>query len=140
MKFKNILYIAGKPGLFEIVAQKSNGLIAKSITDGVTQFYSSRAFQFTPLDTIEMYTHDDNVSLKEIMRSAKEKLAENPVPDANADNEILKKYFKIVLPNYDEERVKISDIKKFVKWFSFCKDMDFSGDELAEAQENTSEA
>ncbi|MEN9523438.1 MAG: hypothetical protein RL065_1815 [Bacteroidota bacterium] len=135
MDFKNIIYISGKGGLFELAGNRSNGVIAKSIEDGTTQFYSSRIHQFTPLDSIEMYTIEDNVPLRKIMQSAKEKFASNPPVDNNSDNETLKKYFKIVLPNYDEDRVKISDIKKFIKWFAICKDMNFE-----ETEETTTNA
>jgi hypothetical protein len=128
MDFKNIIYINGKSGLFELAGNKSNGVIAKSIEDGSTQFYSSRIHQFTPLDSIEMYTMDNNVPLREIMRSAKEKLAAHPPVDQNSDSETLRKYFRIVLPNFDEEKVKISDIKKFIKWFAICKDMNLADD------------
>ncbi len=126
MEFKDIVYIAGKSGLYEMIGNRPNGLIAKSIADGSTQFYSSRIFQFTPLDTIEMFSTDDNVPLRKIMQMAKDNLSTHAVPDANADNEILKKYFKAIFPSYDEERVKMSDIKKFVKWFAICKDIDFA--------------
>jgi hypothetical protein len=126
MDFKNIIYISGKGGLFELAGNRSNGVIAKSIDDGSTQFYSSRIHQFTPLESIEMYTIEDNVPLRKIMQSAKEKLTSNPPVNHNSDTETLKKYFKIVLPNYDEDRVKISDIKKFIKWFAICKDMNFN--------------
>jgi hypothetical protein len=135
MDFKNIIYISGKSGLFELAGNRSNGVIAKSIEDGSTQFYSSRIHQFTPLESIEMYTIEDNVPLRKIMQSAKEKLSSNPPVDHNSDTETLKKYFKIVLPNYDEDRVKISDIKKFIKWFAICKDMNF--DEVKETVAET---
>ena len=126
MEFKDIVYIAGKSGLYEMIGNRPNGLIAKSLADGSTQFYSSRIFQFTPLDTIEMFSTDDNVPLRKIMQMAKDNLSTHAVPDANAGNEILKKYFKAIFPSYDEERVKMSDIKKFVKWFAICKDIDFA--------------
>jgi hypothetical protein len=131
MDFKNIIYINGKSGLFELAGNKSNGVIAKSIEDGNTQFYSSRIHQFTPLESIEMYTMDNNVPLRKIMQSAKDKFATHPPVDQNSDNETLRKYFRIVLPNFDEEKVKISDIKKFIKWFAICKDMNLADDEVA---------
>ena len=90
MEFKNIIYINGKSGLFELVGNKSNGVIAKSITDGLTQFYSSRIYQFTPLNSVEMFTHNDNVPLAEIMQAAKNILNECPPVDPNADNTTLK--------------------------------------------------
>ncbi|MFM2048857.1 MAG: hypothetical protein RI955_1405 [Bacteroidota bacterium] len=132
MDFKNIIYISGKSGLYELVGNRSNGVIAKSLEDSSTQFYSSRVNQFTPLDSIEMYTSEDNVPLRKIMQSAKDKFATHPPVDHNSPNDILKKYFKIVLPNYDDEKVKVSDIKKFIKWFAICKDMNF--DEVEETK------
>lgn len=133
MEFRNLLHISGKSGLFEMVGSRNNGVIARSLDDNQTQFYSSRVHQFTPLDSIEMYTTGDNVSLRKIMQNAKDMLDKHPLVAANSDNNSLKNYFKGVLPDYDEERVKTSDIKKFVKWFEYCKDLD-----LSEPQEETS--
>jgi hypothetical protein len=126
MEFNKIIHISGKSGLFEMVSNRPNGIIAKAIEDGVTQFYSNRIFQFTPLESIEMYTSEDNIPLKDVMQAAKNKVAQLPSITVEASADELKKYFKEILPTYDDERVKISDIKKFIKWFAICKDFDLS--------------
>ncbi len=126
MEFKDLIHISGKSGLFEMIGSRNNGIIARSLEDQTTQFFGSRAHQFTPLESIEMYTHGDNLPLKKIMQLAKDVQATHPPISANSGNEELKAYFKGVLPDYDEDRVKISDIKKFIKWFAICKDLDLS--------------
>ena len=126
MEFKDLIHISGKSGLFELTGSRNNGVIARSLDDNTTQFYGSRAHQFTPLESIEMYTHGDNVALKKIMQKAKEIEATHPLVPPTADNDTLKKYFSGVLPDFDEDRVKMSDIKKFVKWFAYCKNLDLS--------------
>ncbi len=140
MEFKDLIHISGKSGLFEIAGNRNNGVIARSLEDKTTQFYSSRLHQFTPLESIEMYTTgSDNVHLKKVMKSAQEKLSEHPPVSPNSSAEELKNYFKVVLPDYDEEKVKVSDIKKFVKWFAICKDLDLSDKELSDLDHSETE-
>jgi Domain of unknown function (DUF5606) len=135
MEFKDLLHISGKSGLYEMIGSRSNGVIARSLDDNSTQFFSSRIFQFTPLHSIEMFTHTDNVSLQSVMNSAKEKQTTVPIVDANADATTLKNYFSQVLPDYDQDRVKMSDIKKFIKWFQYCKDLNLQNENDASSIE-----
>ncbi len=131
MKFDEMVAVSGLPGVYKMVANRSNGLIVKDIETSKTRFASARKHQFTPLASIGIFTDDDTTELKEVFKMMKEKLASNPLPKPNNPEE-LKKYFAEILPNYDRDKVHVNDIKKVVKWFTFlnAKDLlDFSEEE-----------
>ena len=131
MKFDEMVAVSGLPGVYKMIANRSNGLIVKDIETSKTRFASSRKHQFTPLASIGIFTDDDTTELKEVFKIMKDKLTSNPLPKPNAPDE-LKKYFAEVLPNYDRDKVHVNDIKKVVKWFTFldAKDLlDFSDEE-----------
>ena len=83
-----------------------------------------RLHQFTPLESIGIYvtTEEETAPLKEVFRTMLQQLEANPLPASNAPDTQYKEYFAAVLPTYDREMVKVSDMKKAVKWFSFLND------------------
>lgn len=120
MTFDDLLAVSGLPGLYTMVANRSNGLIVEEIKSKKRRFASSRKHQFTPLGSIGIYTDDgDTVELKKVFRNINDQLEDNPIPKGNSNDAVLKEFFEDVLPNYDKDRVKINDIKKTIKWFSF---------------------
>ncbi len=146
MKFDEMVAVSGLPGVFKMVANRSNGLIVKDIESGKTRFASARKHQFTPLASIGIFTDDDTTELKEVFKTMQSKLNTNPLPKPNNPEE-LKKYFAEILPNYDRDKVHVNDIKKVVKWFSFLNAkelLDFSEkeevkDEKKDAKEEKKE-
>ena len=118
MKFDEMVAVSGLPGIYKMVANRSNGLIVKDIETGKTKFASARKHQFTPLASIGIFTDDDTTELKEVFKIMESKLNSNPLPAPNNPEE-LRKYFGEILPNYDRDRVHVNDMKKVVKWFSF---------------------
>ena len=114
MEYSKIIAVTGLTGLFELIASKADGAILKSLTDNTSKYISSRVHQFTQLNTIEIYTTEDNVNMVEIF-SAMQKSKE-ALPDVK-NNDAVKKYFEKVYPAMDFERVYTSDMKKIVKWF-----------------------
>lgn len=132
MRFREITAITGMGGLFKMESQKASGLIVTSLTEGWTKFVSNREHLFSPLENIAIYTDDDTVELLEVMLLAYAQKDTNPPADAKADNATISAYFEKVLPQYDRERVHISDIKKFIKWFAI---LDEKGVLALEAEE-----
>ena len=123
MNLKDYLAVSGLPGIYKMVASRNNGLIIEDLDDGKRRFVSSRKHQFTPLESIAIYTDDgDSTELKNVFSNMLEQLQDNPPVSPNAKNEELKEYFADVLPTYDQNRVHIGDIKKVIKWFSFMND------------------
>jgi len=143
MKLDEFVAVSGLPGVFKMVANRSNGLIVENIETGKRKFAPTRRHQFTPLASIGIYTDgpEDTMELKEVFRSMLEKVESNPPVSHNSDPKTLIEYFRAVLPSYDEDRVSIGDIKKVVKWFTFlnAKDMlsleDEEEDNAEEAEE-----
>ncbi|MEI6312683.1 MAG: DUF5606 domain-containing protein [Bacteroidota bacterium] len=118
MDLKDIMAISGLPGLYKVVANRTDGIIVEGLHDKAKKFVSSRQHMFTPLENITIYTTEDSVELKEVFSNMKKDEKSNTVPDVKkSDEATLRKYMKSVLANYDEEKVYASDIKKLIKWY-----------------------
>lgn len=118
MEYSKLISITGKGGLFEVIASKTDGAIVKSLEDGKSEFVSSRQHQFSHLESIEVYTVNDNVNLIDIfiaMVASKEAR-----PDAK-DEKAVVAYFGKVYKDIDFERVYKSDMKKMVKWLAILE-------------------
>ena len=142
MDYKKIISVTGMPGLFELISSKNDGAIIRSLKDGTTQFASNRSHQFSQLDSIEIYTLEDNVNLADVFAAMKE--SEEKLPPST-DNKALKSYFEKVFPHMDFERVYSSDMKKMVRWYEILaeKEIDFKAqgqDEIDEKQEGEGKA
>ena len=114
MEYSKLIAVSGLPGLFELLTSKSDGAIATSLENNKTQFISSRAHQFSHLESIEVFTIRENVFLAEVfiaMGKSKEALPNEKDPKA------VEAYFKKTYPNLDFSRVYASDMKKMIKWF-----------------------
>ncbi|RAJ01692.1 hypothetical protein LX64_03910 [Chitinophaga skermanii] len=121
MQYREIVAVTGLGGLFQLIASKQDGAIVRSLEDKNTRFVSSRIHNFTPLESIEVFTTGDNVNLASVFKSMQDQEANFPLVDAKADNNAIKSYFKNVFPEFDEERVYVSDMKKMVKWYAILK-------------------
>lgn len=132
MNLENYIAISGMPGLFKMINSRSNGLLVSDIDTGKTKFVSIRQHQFTPLATVAIYTVDDATELKVIFKTMLEQLETNPPVNIKDSATLLREYFAQILPDYDEDRVQVSDIKKVIKWFNFLNErnlLDVAGDE-----------
>jgi hypothetical protein len=118
MEYNKLISVTGFSGLFELVSSKTDGAIVKSLDDNTTKFVSSRMHQFSHLETIEVYTTDENVNLIEVFNAMN--AAEQALP-AEKDNKAVRAYFEQVFPAMDFERVYSSDMKKMVRWFGVIK-------------------
>lgn len=123
MEYRQIVAVTGLPGLYQLVSTKNDGALVRSLADKSIKFVSSRVHQLTPLESIEIYTYSENVRLHEVLEQIKSNDA--PVKELlsgkKASNNELKKYFATVLPEFDQERVYVSDIKKVLKWYELLK-------------------
>ncbi len=123
MDLSEIAAITGMPGLFRITGRRNDGLIVTSLLDGKTQFVAGRTHLFTTLDNITLYTTGEPVALKEVLSSIKEKEGKNPLPDGKDDAK-TKSWLETVLPDYDKEKVYVSDMKKLAKWYGILNAKD----------------
>ena len=125
MKLENLIAVSGLTGLFRMAANRSNGLIVEDIKTGKRRFASARKHQFTPLESIAIYTDDgDSTELKNVFRNMHQQLEDNPAPSTSASSNELHEYFADILPNYDRDRVFTGDIKKVIKWFNYLQESD----------------
>src|SRR5215213_2187614 len=113
MEYNRIVAVTGLPGLYEVLSSKADGAIVRSLDDQSTKFVSSRIHNLSHLESIEVYTVKENVSLADVFTAMKENGV--ALPDVK-DNKALKKYFETVYPDMDFERVYSSDLKKMIKW------------------------
>jgi hypothetical protein len=131
---KDILAISGQAGLFKMVSQSKNAIIVESLVDGkrIPAYASAR---ISALEDISVYTYEGDVKLTEVFKNISEKESGGAALDAKASNDALKNYFTQVLPNYDKERVYVSDIKKIISWYNLLQAaamLDFSKNEVSE--------
>jgi hypothetical protein len=130
MKLDNLIAVSGLPGIYRMAANRSNGLIIEDVKTGKRRFASSRKHQFTPLESIAIYTDDgESTELKNVFRNMQQQIEDNPPPTGSTAAEDLHEYFADVLPNYDRDRVFTGDIKKLVKWFNYLQDSGLFSDE-----------
>ena len=120
MNVEKILAIAGKPGLFELKLQTRSGFLAESLLDGKKITVGMRS-NVSLLSEISMYTYSEEKPLVEIMRAIAIKENEGPAISHKEDNDKLITYFKEILPDYDEDRVYASDIKKLLNWYNILQ-------------------
>jgi len=134
MDLSNILAVSGMSGLFKLVTTRSNGLVVEDFDSGKRTFVSLRKHQFTPLESVAIYTYSDVEEIKEIftrMQTMREKF---PIPEAGKAEE-YQVYFREILPDYNEDQVYVSDIRKVIKWFHFLDERKLITIESASDQE-----
>ena len=122
MDLKEILSVSGKPGLYRLVSKGMNKIVVESLVDKskMPLFASSRA---SALNNIAIYTDEDSIPLKDVFKKIFEK--ENGgkcVDPKSVKDDDLKKYLAEVLPEYDRERVHVSDMKKLFIWYNILHD------------------
>lgn len=135
MSLEKILAIGGKPGLYRLVTQTRTGFVAESLADGkkISVGISSNV---SLLSEIAIYTLEEELPLRAVFEKIREKEdGQKTSVDHKAGKLALEEYFFEVLPNYDEDRVYPSDIKKVIQWYNLLVDnglTDFSEPEAGE--------
>jgi hypothetical protein len=143
MDLSKILSIAGKPGLFQMISQSKSGLIVESFTDGrrIPAFSHER---ISSLEEISIFTETDDVPLKEVFTAIFKKEDGKKTISHKSSAKELKELLTSVLPDYDEERVYVSDIKKLVNWYNQLVeknliDLEDENTEESKEEENSTE-
>lgn len=141
MDLSEFLAVSGKPGLNKMISQGKNNIIVESLADK-KRFPVYGTQQVSSLEEISVYTYGEDVPLKDVFKSIFEKKEGGKAPDAKAKPEELKKFMEEVLPDYDKERVYVSDIKKLVKWYNELQEhdlLDFTEEEEEAKEEDVQE-
>ena len=130
MKLSEILAVTGLPGLYRVVTERKGGLIVKHLGDGKRKFAPQRKHQFAPLESMAMYTDDGEAEpLNKLFHRMNEQAEDNPAPAPSASKDVLFEYIADILPNYDQDQVHASDIKRLLKWYHFMREHELFGGE-----------
>lgn len=122
MALEKILSIGGKPGLYKLLTQTRGGFVGESLLDGKRVTVGLRS-NVSVLSEIAIYTLEEEIPLKEVFQKIKEKEDGKKTSISHKAEKIeLEEYFFEVLPNYDEDRVYASDIKKIIQWYNILLD------------------
>jgi hypothetical protein len=136
MNLEKILAISGKPGLYVLRVQTRTGFVAESLLDGKKITVNLKS-NVSLLSEISIYTYEGEKPLAEIMQKIADKENKGQAISHKEDNAILTAYFKEILPDYDEERVYPSDIKKVLNWYNMLQAKGLVTDETVAMTEET---
>ncbi len=119
MKLSDLASVSGKGGLFKVVAPTKTGVILESLDDQKTKLVASANQRISLLHEISIYTttKEGTVSLESVLHKINKEFGNDLGVDGESDGTELKAFLKSVLPEFDEDRVYVSDIKKLVKWY-----------------------
>lgn len=117
MNLQGIISIAGRPGLFKVVAQGKNTVIVESMTDK-KRFPAHASDKISSLEDISVYTTDEDIKLTEVYSKMYDKLSGKEALSHKEDAVKLRQFVLTFLPNYDSERVYDSDVRKLFQWYN----------------------
>ena len=117
MDLSGIISISGRPGLYKVIAQGKNNIIVEGIKDK-KRFPAYSSDKISALEDISIYTLSEDKPLKEIFEAILTKIGNAEAPTHKEDIVTLQDFLGDILPNYDEERVYPSDIKKLFQWYN----------------------
>ena len=140
MNLRGLISVSGKPGLFKLVGKNKSGFILETLDDHKTKVIVNMATsKVASLEDITIFAESDELRLIDIFERMKDVQS---IPESKtADSSALATFFKEVAPNYDKERVYVSDIKKIINWFNLIKDLPLFTEATPEPlQENSLEA
>lgn len=127
MEFEKIIAVSGKPGLFQIISQSKNAVIAESLLDNKRVAINASS-NISLLDNIAIYSYEGDVKLLTIFKTMFENEGGKETISHKSSNQEVLSYFLEVLPEFDEDRVYASNIKKVIQWYNLLvkSGMDFS--------------
>lgn len=134
MSLEKVIAITGKPGLYKLVAQTRGGFVAESFLDNKRVSINTQQ-NVSVLSEIAIYTLSAEVPLKEVFQNIKKKENGGATSvKAKDSKDKLEAYFFEILPDYDEDRVYASDIKKVIQWYNLLLDQN-----MLDFEENSKE-
>jgi hypothetical protein len=138
MTLDKILSISGKPGLYKILTQTRNGFVVESLINQKKVSVNIHS-NISVLSEIAVYTLTEELPLREVLKKIRDKEVSEQTSISHKDSkDKLEEYFFEVLPDYDEDRVYASDIKKIIQWYNLLQKHGML-DALEEAKQDVSE-
>lgn len=119
MELSEIASISGKGGLYKVVKPGKTGVLLESLDAAKTKIVAGGSQRMSVLSEISIYTttKEGTIALQDVLKKINKDFGTDLGVDANSDANELKSFLKSVLPEYDQDRVYVSDIKKLVKWY-----------------------
>lgn len=136
MELKDIAAVSGKPGLYKVVNQTRTGLVLDSLEGKGNKIVTGPNHRVSLLHEISIYTTDQDktIPLQEIFVKIDAEFGDDPGVDGKSDPDELKAFLAHIAPDYDTERVYVSDMKKLVNWYKILKKL---APEVIQAPEET---
>lgn len=139
MKLKDILAISGKGGLFKFISQARNGIIVESFADGKRMAVHSNA-KVSALEDIAIFTETEEVPLGDVFAKIFEKEGGKETISHKSSPDELKAFLESILPDYDRDRVYVSDMKKLVQWYNQLISLNLLNPDEEEEEKESEEA
>ncbi len=133
MVLKDIMAISGQPGLYRFIAQGKNAIIVEHLETKVRSSAFSSA-RVSSLEEISVFTETEDLALGKVFDKIHEKENGGPTIDYKSDPEQLKSWFEGILPDYNREKVYVSDIKKIAQWYNILHKLDLLVKEETKAE------
>lgn len=120
MELKDIAAVSGKPGLYKVLKPTRTGLVLESLDGKNTKLVTGPHHRVSLLHEISIYTmdYDKTIPLQEILIKINKEFGDDPGVDSKSDSDELKSFMEHITPDYDTERVYVSDMKKLVNWYN----------------------
>jgi Domain of unknown function (DUF5606) len=124
MELSEIASISGKGGLFKVVKPGNSGVLLESLDATKTKLVAGGSQRMSLLSEISIYTttKEGTAALADVLKKINKDFGNDLGVDANSESNELKSFLKSVLPDYDQDRVYVSDIKKLVKWYGILQE------------------
>jgi hypothetical protein len=120
MEFKEILSISGFGGLYKYISQARNGIIVEGFEDKKRMNAFSH-YKVSSLNDIAIFSDSGEIPLRKIFKTIQEMEKGGASIDSKSDDSKLKEYFAKVLPDYDRQKVYLSDIRKLINWYNILQ-------------------
>ncbi|ERM84830.1 hypothetical protein P872_22480 [Rhodonellum psychrophilum GCM71 = DSM 17998] len=123
MKFKELATVSGKPGLYKVLKPTRSGVILEALDEKKSKLVVGASQRVSILSEISIYTTTEEgaIALEDVMKKIEKEFKGDLGVDGTADADELKAFLKHVLPEFDEDRVYASDIKKLITWYQIIR-------------------
>jgi len=136
MEFKDILAISGFGGLFKYIAQAHNGIIVEGFEDK-KRMNAFTHYKVSSLNDVAIYAESGEIPLRKVFKTIQEVEKGGPAIDAKSDDAKLKEYFTRIVPDYDRQKVYMSDIRKLISWYNILQKNGYTNFEEEKKEEET---
>jgi len=125
MELKDIASVSGKPGLFKVLKPTRTGLVLESMDGNSTKIVTGPNHRVSLLHEISIYTeeYDKTIPLQEVFAKINKEFGNDPGVDSKSEADELKSFMEHIVPDYDRDKVYVSDMKKLVGWYAILSNI-----------------